>query len=111
MKAIVGTVPDVDFKRPDTVVEREIDAETGMLATPWCPMTRLEVYVRGTEPESTCDIHSGGFEPSLPIFRTDEGEPERPAVRAEREERRDEPPAKEEKKKKKRRWWEKIFGN
>jgi membrane carboxypeptidase/penicillin-binding protein len=112
MNTIIGTVPEVDFKRPDTVVEREIDSETGMLATPWCPHTRLEVYVRSTEPKSTCDLHSGGYEPfSLPDFRDETPGEDRPGVRADRDDRGEEPPAKEEKKKKKRKWWERIFGD
>ncbi|HEY0372873.1 MAG TPA: PBP1A family penicillin-binding protein, partial [Thermoanaerobaculia bacterium] len=64
MNRIDGLVPDVDWKRPDDVTEREIDPASGMLATPYCPRTRSEVYVAGTEPESVCALHAGSGEPS-----------------------------------------------
>lgn len=68
MNRIVGLVPDVDWKRPEDVVERRIDPESGMLATPWCPQTRAEVFVAGTEPTSVCPLHAGSGEPS-PLWR------------------------------------------
>jgi penicillin-binding protein 1B len=64
MNRIDGLVPNVDWKRPDDVVDREIDPESGMLATPYCPTTRGEVYVAGTEPTSVCPLHAGSGEPS-----------------------------------------------
>jgi penicillin-binding protein 1B len=64
MNRIDGLVPNVDWKRPDDVVNREIDPESGMLATPYCPTTRSEVYVAGTEPTSVCPLHAGSGEPS-----------------------------------------------
>jgi hypothetical protein len=73
MNRIDGVIPDVDWRRPEDVTEREIDPLSGMLATPYCPNTRSEVYVAGTEPESVCPLHAGSGEPSLftpepPIF-------------------------------------------
>ncbi len=64
MNRIDGLVQDVDWKRPEDVTEREIDPRSGMLATPYCPRTRPEVYVAGTEPESVCALHAGSGEPS-----------------------------------------------
>ena len=64
MNRIDGLVPDVDWKRPEDVSEREIDPDSGMLATPYCPQTRSEVYVAGTEPRSVCALHAGSGEPS-----------------------------------------------
>lgn len=64
MNRIVGLVPDVDWRRPDDVVERTIDPQSGMLATLYCPQTRTEVFVAGTEPESVCPLHAGSGEPS-----------------------------------------------
>src|ERR1051326_3807188 len=68
MNRVSGLVPDVDWRRPDDVTEREIDPESGMLATPYCPQTRTEVFVSGTEPETVCPIHagSGEYSPFLP---------------------------------------------
>ncbi|HEX6096176.1 MAG TPA: PBP1A family penicillin-binding protein [Thermoanaerobaculia bacterium] len=64
MNRIDGMIPDVDWKRPEDVTEREIDPQSGMLATPYCPRSRSEVYVAGTEPESVCALHAGSGEPS-----------------------------------------------
>lgn len=64
MNRIDGLVADVDWKRPDDVTDREIDPESGMLATPYCPTTRSETYVAGTEPQSVCPLHAGSGDPS-----------------------------------------------
>jgi penicillin-binding protein 1B len=64
MNRIDGLVPDVDWKRPDDVTDREIDPESGMLATPYCPTVRSETYVVGTEPQSVCPLHAGSGDPS-----------------------------------------------
>lgn len=67
MNRIDGLVPDVDWRRPDDVSQREIDPQSGYLATPYCPDTRTEIYVDGTEPRSVCPLHAGSGEPS-PIW-------------------------------------------
>ena len=59
MNRIIGMIPDVDFRRPEGVVERQIDPESGMLATPYCPTTRSEVFVEGTQPTEVCSLHTG----------------------------------------------------
>lgn len=64
MNRIDGLVADVDWKRPEDVTDREIDPESGMLATPYCPTTRSETYVVGTEPQSVCPLHAGSGDPS-----------------------------------------------
>jgi penicillin-binding protein 1B len=70
MNRIAGLVPDVDWKRPDDVVDRQIDPQSGMLATPFCPQTRDEIFVSGTEPTSVCPLHAGSGEP-IPFLRED----------------------------------------
>ncbi len=47
------------FAPPEGVVSVMIDPETLQLATPSCPVTRAEVYVRGTEPTEFCVRHGG----------------------------------------------------
>lgn len=74
MNRIVGMVPDVDFRRPDDVVERVIDPATNMLASPYCPDTRNEVYVAGTAPRKVCTVHSLGGDFPFPIVTTDRSE-------------------------------------
>jgi penicillin-binding protein 1B len=68
MNRIAGMVPDVDWRRPDDVVERTIDPESGELATPYCPQTKNEIFVEGTEPTGVCPLHAGSGEPS-PFWR------------------------------------------
>jgi penicillin-binding protein 1B len=48
------------FEAPPGVVSIEIDPLSGMPATPYCPRTRQEVYIAGTEPVGTCPLHGGG---------------------------------------------------
>jgi penicillin-binding protein 1B len=47
------------FEPPDGVTTVMIDPETLQLATPQCPVTREEVYIRGTEPTEFCEKHGG----------------------------------------------------
>jgi penicillin-binding protein 1B len=48
------------FSAPDGIVTAEIDSETGQLATANCPKTRSEVFLAGTQPIETCQLHGGG---------------------------------------------------
>ncbi len=95
MNRIVGTIPDVDWKRPEDVVERQVDPESGMLATPYCPTTRSEVFAAGTEPASVCPLHAGSGEPSPlmqetePMFPRADGAQQRPVPQTEAERRRE----------------------
>jgi len=88
MNRIAGLVPDVDWKRPDDVVTREIDPESGMLATPYCPHVRNEIFVAGSEPISVCPLHAGSGEIPPPSWRDNPFPPsvsdERPAIGEER---------------------------
>jgi penicillin-binding protein 1B len=47
------------FPMPDGVVSLDIDPESGMPATPYCPGPRPEVFVAGTEPVGACPLHGG----------------------------------------------------
>ena len=64
MNRIDGLIPDVDWRRPDDVVQREVDPASGQLATPFCPDSRGEVFVAGTEPQTVCAFHAGSGDPS-----------------------------------------------
>ncbi|HUP44211.1 MAG TPA: PBP1A family penicillin-binding protein [Thermoanaerobaculia bacterium] len=90
MNRIAGLIPDVEWKRPDDVISRQIDPGSGQLSTPYCPATRSEIFVAGTEPSTVCALHAGGGERS-PYWR-DYGSPRGPGeyeddARAERERR------------------------
>ena len=47
------------FVAPEGVVTIQIDPESGMPATAFCPQTRGEVFVSGTEPVGSCPLHGG----------------------------------------------------
>jgi len=48
------------FEAPDGIVSAQIDPESGMLATPFCPTTISEVYISGTQPVTSCPLHARG---------------------------------------------------
>src|SRR5258708_30629532 len=49
-----------DWPMPMTIVTRQIDVTTNMLATPYCPASVVgnEFYIPGTDPMYPCDVHS-----------------------------------------------------
>lgn len=47
------------FEAPDGVVSVEIDPQSGMPATPFCPTRKTEVFIAGTQPVGTCPLHGG----------------------------------------------------
>ncbi len=46
-----------DFHVPHGLTWREICTQSGLLATPYCPTTRMEVFKLGTEPTELCTLH------------------------------------------------------
>ncbi len=48
------------FPKPGGLVERRVCSQTGLLARQFCPKVSEEVFINGTEPKDSCDIH--GFE-------------------------------------------------
>ena len=48
---------------PEGITTRTIDAQSGKLATEWCPPEALreEIYLPGTEPTEACDLHTPGL--------------------------------------------------
>jgi membrane carboxypeptidase/penicillin-binding protein len=58
MKEAVAGMKPRSFEAPrENVVFVEIDKETGLLATPFCPKTMTEAFIAGTEPRETCYAH------------------------------------------------------
>jgi penicillin-binding protein 1A len=47
-----------NFELPPGIIRRKICEESGLLATPFCPKVRDEVFITGTEPTDSCSIHS-----------------------------------------------------
>lgn len=107
MNRISGMIPNTRFRRPDDVVDREIDPVSGLLATPYCSDSRPEVFVRGTEPSALCSLHAGG-ELEFPLAAADQAQ-----ERIEQEQVREEEIAlegeKKEKKKKEEQGLKKIL--
>ncbi len=50
MKFATKDFPNKDFDKPDNIVELEIDAETGLLATEFSKKKYIESFIKGTEP-------------------------------------------------------------
>jgi 1A family penicillin-binding protein len=60
LETALEPVPPKIFPVPDGIVSLYIDPATGLIATDACPESRLEVFVRGTEPVEFCNEHVGG---------------------------------------------------
>jgi penicillin-binding protein 1B len=61
--ALSGTTP-VPFAVPsENIVFVDIDADTGLLATPLCAHTRSEAFIAGTEPRVRCNAHVVHWQP------------------------------------------------
>ncbi len=46
------------FRPPAGISSANIDPDTGMLAGPECPSSRIEFFIAGTEPRQICDAHA-----------------------------------------------------
>ncbi|RKZ23423.1 hypothetical protein DRQ18_00615 [bacterium] len=73
MRTMVDTSEVQDFPEPPGIVRRYICTETGLLATPYCPKVREEVFIEGNEPVEKCYLHGGGkIKERTPIERIEE---------------------------------------
>jgi len=61
--ALSGTKPATFAVPPENIVFVEIDADTGLLATPLCSRTRSEAFIAGTEPRVRCNAHVVNWRP------------------------------------------------
>ena len=50
-----------DFPIPQGIVRRDIDPQTGQLATSKCPERVVEVFIEGTEPSVFCEVHGSSL--------------------------------------------------
>lgn len=55
-----GRTDDPPFPRPEGIVEKVVCHETGLLGTARCPEVYSEVFIRGLEPTSPCNVHDPG---------------------------------------------------
>lgn len=57
MEAVHRDQSQQTFNIPDGVVGVPIDPETGLLASPYCPTSRVMYYKAGDEPAQECTVH------------------------------------------------------
>lgn len=57
MEKALENIPDKPFEEPPGIVHCKICCQSGMLASEFCPETRTEVFVAGTEPFKICTVH------------------------------------------------------
>ncbi|NDI34815.1 transglycosylase domain-containing protein [Chengkuizengella sediminis] len=69
-------IPPKLFPVPDEVVSVYVDVKSGKLATEDCPDSRLETFVRGTEPTEYCLIHSTDDSDLDPVTQQEDVESE-----------------------------------
>ncbi len=58
MNEALKDYPPGEFDAPSGIVNEKICQKTGLLATPFCPAVRTEVFIEGTEPKETCHLHT-----------------------------------------------------
>lgn len=66
MREIRPFINPQPFYPPSGVIKVEICEASGALATPYCPSTREEYFIKGTEPSTQCPLHGSGL--NLPFF-------------------------------------------
>lgn len=57
LETVLRDTPRRDFVRPEGLVDVEICADSGLLATALCPRRRVEVFLAGTEPSQADTMH------------------------------------------------------
>ncbi|MEW6265862.1 MAG: penicillin-binding protein 1C [Thermodesulfobacteriota bacterium] len=57
MRLCAAYSPPEPFPRPEGLIELEVCAETGELATEYCPNRRLEIFSADHRPEQACPAH------------------------------------------------------
>jgi len=57
MEMMLRGLPTEPFREPAGIVRREVCALSGLLPGPNCLRRRREVFVAGSEPRRTCDLH------------------------------------------------------
>ena len=60
MRQILPSAPRTP-PMPSAIVTRNIDPQTGQLATSKCPQQATEWFIEGTEPTVYCEVHGSGF--------------------------------------------------
>jgi penicillin-binding protein 1B len=75
IKGVPSNLLSDAFPAPADIVTAEIDPETGMLVTPYCPQTMTEVFLSGTAPVRYCTVHAPAPQAGLAAPSPDAGSP------------------------------------
>jgi len=57
METALKNAPARDFERPEGLVDLDVCATSGLLPTPYCPFTKREVFIAGTEPAQPDNLY------------------------------------------------------
>ena len=57
MEEVLAARPLAEFVEPEGLVHAEVCALSGQLPNPYCPHRRSELFIAGTEPQETCQMH------------------------------------------------------
>jgi membrane carboxypeptidase/penicillin-binding protein len=60
MKVVTAGDQPRNFELPEGVVSREVCVDTGLPASPYCPVTQPELFLAGKVPTERCTLHSRG---------------------------------------------------
>ena len=63
LMANIDTLQNEEFPVPEGIVTCKVCAQTGLLAREFCPNPKYEVFIAGTEPKDSCDLH--GFKEKI----------------------------------------------
>lgn len=57
MEEVLEARPVKDFVEPEGLTRVEVCTLSGQLPNPYCPHRRTELFIAGTEPKETCEMH------------------------------------------------------
>ncbi|RMH73613.1 MAG: PBP1A family penicillin-binding protein [Gemmatimonadetes bacterium] len=79
MKSATDSMEVLDFTMPEGIASVTICTVTGLLNTEFCPATREEVFIEGTQPAHSCYLHTAatmGTTPADPLnFENEDQQP------------------------------------
>lgn len=76
MKCIAPYLDDISFLPPPGVVFKDVDASSYRVVDPQCPADKVikEIFIRGTEPATTCDSGAKPVEMHAPVGENEFGD-------------------------------------
>lgn len=65
MSKVHSKLEHKNFERPDGLIEKTICNDSGDVATHFCPSTRTEIFIKGSEPKGYCKLHTRSYEEDI----------------------------------------------